>query len=182
MLDLGGLLFRIKVSSNRSQFAMIPKMLKELVPADQIQIMTPEDWKRVKWKCGMGTGDTAGMSITIPFVLSYTCSASSPPTMHRVASQCRRPKSPSWKPFQGGHFLAAASLKWKWVLRLNLAKLGFKKLFAIHGFICLMLQQTCETRYPDALMVVISKEGVSCMDPKTKVCTTRILMLKCCVC
>lgn len=48
MITLGGLLFRCKVDSDRSQFVMIPKMLRELVPADQIKIMFPEEWKRVK--------------------------------------------------------------------------------------------------------------------------------------
>uniref|UniRef100_A0A8D3ALB0 Myosin VIIBb n=1 Tax=Scophthalmus maximus TaxID=52904 RepID=A0A8D3ALB0_SCOMX len=46
MISLGGLLFRSKVDSDRSQFVMIPKMLKDLVPADQIKIMSPEDWKK----------------------------------------------------------------------------------------------------------------------------------------
>ncbi|KAM9845449.1 unconventional myosin-VIIa-like [Aulostomus maculatus] len=46
MIKLGGLLFRSEVDSDRSQFVMIPKMLKELVPADQMKIMTPEEWKK----------------------------------------------------------------------------------------------------------------------------------------
>lgn len=48
MFNLGGLLFRALVDSDRSQFVMIPRMLKELVPADQISIMSPEDWKKVE--------------------------------------------------------------------------------------------------------------------------------------
>lgn len=48
MIHLGGLLFRIQVDSDKSRFVAIPKMLKDLVPADQINIMTPEDWKKVK--------------------------------------------------------------------------------------------------------------------------------------
>nr|XP_015812974.2 unconventional myosin-VIIa [Nothobranchius furzeri] len=46
MVNLGGLLFRATVDSDRSQFVMIPKMLNELVPADQLKIMSPEDWKK----------------------------------------------------------------------------------------------------------------------------------------
>lgn len=46
MIKLGGLLFRVAVDSDRSQFVMIPKMLNELVPADQLKIMTPEEWKK----------------------------------------------------------------------------------------------------------------------------------------
>lgn len=48
MIHLGGLLFRIQVDSDKSQFDAIPEMLKDLVPADQINIMTPKDWKKVK--------------------------------------------------------------------------------------------------------------------------------------
>lgn len=48
MIHLGGLLFRIQVDSDKSGFVAIPKMLKDLVPADQINLMTPEDWKKVK--------------------------------------------------------------------------------------------------------------------------------------
>lgn len=50
MTNLGGLLFRTEVDSDRSQFVMIPRMLRELVPADQLKIMSPEDWKKVKRK------------------------------------------------------------------------------------------------------------------------------------
>lgn len=50
MITLGGLLFRVKVESDMSQFVMIPKMLKDLVPADQQKIMSPDEWKKVKNK------------------------------------------------------------------------------------------------------------------------------------
>ncbi|XP_077580422.1 unconventional myosin-VIIb-like isoform X2 [Stigmatopora nigra] len=46
MIGLGGLLFRAKVDSDRSQFVMIPKMLRDLVPADQIKSLSPEEWKK----------------------------------------------------------------------------------------------------------------------------------------
>lgn len=46
MIKLAGLLFRVQVDSDRSQFVMIPKMLKDLVPADQIKIMSTEEWKK----------------------------------------------------------------------------------------------------------------------------------------
>ncbi|XP_036421253.1 unconventional myosin-VIIb [Colossoma macropomum] len=46
LIDLAGLLFRVKVDTDRSQFVMIPKMLKDLVPADQQKIMSSEDWKK----------------------------------------------------------------------------------------------------------------------------------------
>ncbi|XP_047446348.1 unconventional myosin-VIIa-like isoform X2 [Mugil cephalus] len=46
MFDLGGLLFRVRVDSDRSQFVMIPRMLKELVPADKLKITSSENWKK----------------------------------------------------------------------------------------------------------------------------------------
>lgn len=57
MIHLGGLLFRIQVDSDRSRFAAIPQMLKELVPADQVAIMTPEQWKEVKRGRDGGDGE-----------------------------------------------------------------------------------------------------------------------------
>lgn len=48
MTDLGGLLFRALVDSDRTRFDEIPKLLGDLVPADQIKIMTADDWKTVK--------------------------------------------------------------------------------------------------------------------------------------
>ncbi|KAM7378916.1 hypothetical protein PAMP_004505 [Pampus punctatissimus] len=46
MITLGGLLFRTIVDSDRTQFVMIPRMLRQLVPADQIKSMSPEEWKK----------------------------------------------------------------------------------------------------------------------------------------
>lgn len=46
MFTLGGLLFRVEVDSDRSQFVMIPKMLKSLVPADQLDMLSKEEWKK----------------------------------------------------------------------------------------------------------------------------------------
>uniref|UniRef100_A0A6Q2XMF1 Myosin VIIBb n=1 Tax=Esox lucius TaxID=8010 RepID=A0A6Q2XMF1_ESOLU len=46
MISLAGLLFRVKVDTDRSQFVMIPRMLKELVPVDGLKTMSPEDWKK----------------------------------------------------------------------------------------------------------------------------------------
>lgn len=45
---LGGLLFRAVVDSDRTRFDEIPRMLKELIPADEIKIMPADDWKKVK--------------------------------------------------------------------------------------------------------------------------------------
>ena len=49
MISLAGLLFRVKVDIDKSQFVMIPRMLKELVPADQLKSMSSEEWKKVQY-------------------------------------------------------------------------------------------------------------------------------------
>ncbi|CAJ1071655.1 unconventional myosin-VIIa-like [Xyrichtys novacula] len=46
LITLAGLLFRTQVDSDRSQFIMIPRLLKGLVPANQIGIMSPDEWKK----------------------------------------------------------------------------------------------------------------------------------------
>lgn len=46
-MQLAALLFRVKVKDDKTQFVMIPKMLKELVPNDQLKAMSAEDWKKV---------------------------------------------------------------------------------------------------------------------------------------
>lgn len=48
MLNVAALLFRIKVNNDKSQLAMIPKMLKELVPADQQRLISESEWKKVR--------------------------------------------------------------------------------------------------------------------------------------
>lgn len=47
MIHIAALLFRIKISNDRSQFVMIPKMLKELVPSDQLKTLSENEWKKV---------------------------------------------------------------------------------------------------------------------------------------
>ncbi|XP_078115998.1 unconventional myosin-VIIb [Sander vitreus] len=46
MVNIAALLFRIKVGNDKSQFVMIPKMLKELVPMDQLKAMSENEWKK----------------------------------------------------------------------------------------------------------------------------------------
>uniref|UniRef100_W5KB83 Si:ch73-194h10.2 n=1 Tax=Astyanax mexicanus TaxID=7994 RepID=W5KB83_ASTMX len=46
LVQLGALLFRVKVDNDKTQFPMIPKMLKELVPNDQLKAMSADDWKK----------------------------------------------------------------------------------------------------------------------------------------
>ena len=47
MMNIAALLFRIKVNNDKSQIVMIPKVLKELVPADQLKAMSENEWKKV---------------------------------------------------------------------------------------------------------------------------------------
>lgn len=102
MFKLGGLLFRVKVDSDRSQFVMIPKMLKDLVPADQLKIMSAEDWKKVKDLTYRNAGDLVSfllkkMESVLRFEAMFfhsPCSTSSPRTRTRAASRWTRPKLP----------------------------------------------------------------------------------------
>ncbi|XP_070801042.1 unconventional myosin-VIIb [Pituophis catenifer annectens] len=45
-IQLAGLIFRVRFNSDRTQYAAIPKILKELVPENMIPILSPEEWKR----------------------------------------------------------------------------------------------------------------------------------------
>lgn len=47
MVNIAAMLFRIKVNNDKNQLVMIPKMLKELVPADQLKAMSENEWKKV---------------------------------------------------------------------------------------------------------------------------------------
>lgn len=46
-IQLAGLIFRVRFNSDRTQYAAIPKILKELVPENMIPILSSEEWKRV---------------------------------------------------------------------------------------------------------------------------------------
>uniref|UniRef100_A0A8C8MCG8 Myosin VIIAb n=1 Tax=Oncorhynchus tshawytscha TaxID=74940 RepID=A0A8C8MCG8_ONCTS len=50
VFQLGALIYRVKFEEDKSQFPNIPKMLKELIPQDQIRHLSPDDWKRVSRK------------------------------------------------------------------------------------------------------------------------------------
>ncbi|KAG8135804.1 hypothetical protein E2320_008786 [Naja naja] len=45
-IQLAGLIFTVRFNSDRTQYAAIPKILKELVPDNMIPILSPEEWKR----------------------------------------------------------------------------------------------------------------------------------------
>uniref|UniRef100_A0A3P9PR65 Myosin VIIB n=1 Tax=Poecilia reticulata TaxID=8081 RepID=A0A3P9PR65_POERE len=46
MVNIASLLFRVKVNGDKSQIPTIPKVLKELVPADQLKAMSENEWKK----------------------------------------------------------------------------------------------------------------------------------------
>ncbi|GLD51354.1 unconventional myosin-VIIa-like isoform X1 [Lates japonicus] len=113
MITLGGLLFRSKVDSDRSQFVMIPRMLSELVPADKIKIMSPEDWKKL-------------------IISSYNK--------------------------QSG-------------ITLQEAKIAFLRTISswpTFGCAFFEVKQSCEPSYPSTVMIAISKQGVSLINPTNK--------------
>uniref|UniRef100_A0A4W4H1U9 Myosin VIIBb n=1 Tax=Electrophorus electricus TaxID=8005 RepID=A0A4W4H1U9_ELEEL len=112
VISLGGLLFRVKVDTDRTQFVMIPKMLKDLVPADQLRIMSPEDWKKVSHAYNKQAGITVDEA-KVSFL--------------KTISQ--------WPTFGCAFF---------------------------------EVKQTSDRSYPSIIMISISKQGVSIIDPKTK--------------
>ncbi|XP_047442774.1 unconventional myosin-VIIa [Mugil cephalus] len=46
VVNIAGLLFRIKVNDDKTQFVMIPRLLKELVPMDHLKLMSDNEWKK----------------------------------------------------------------------------------------------------------------------------------------
>ena len=47
--QLGALQYRVRFAEDKSEFQNIPRMLKELLPADLVRAFSPEDWKRVSF-------------------------------------------------------------------------------------------------------------------------------------
>lgn len=45
--QLAALIYRVKFEEDKSHFHSMSKILKELVPQDQIRLLSPDDWKRV---------------------------------------------------------------------------------------------------------------------------------------
>lgn len=45
--QLAALIYRVKFEEDKSHFHNMSKILKELVPQDQIRHLSPDDWKRV---------------------------------------------------------------------------------------------------------------------------------------
>uniref|UniRef100_A0A8K9WLW3 Myosin VIIBa n=1 Tax=Oncorhynchus mykiss TaxID=8022 RepID=A0A8K9WLW3_ONCMY len=46
MVNIGALLFRVKFNNDKTQFVLIPKMLKDLVPNDMLKAMSTTDWQK----------------------------------------------------------------------------------------------------------------------------------------
>lgn len=45
--QLAALIYRVKFEDDKSHFLYLSKILKDLVPQDQIRHLSPDDWKRV---------------------------------------------------------------------------------------------------------------------------------------
>ncbi|XP_073732354.1 unconventional myosin-VIIb [Misgurnus anguillicaudatus] len=113
MISLGGLLFRTRVDTDKSQFIMIPRMLKDLIPADQQKIMSADDWKK-----------------------------------HIINAYNK----------QAG-------------ITVDEAKVQFLKVISqwpTFGCAFFEVKQTSEKSYPNVIIISISKQGVSFIDPRTK--------------
>ncbi|MEQ2211868.1 hypothetical protein XENOCAPTIV_018936 [Xenoophorus captivus] len=65
MVNIAALLFRVKVSGDKNQIAMIPKVLKELVPGDQLKAMSENEWKKVQILRGRGWQEFCGLCFLI---------------------------------------------------------------------------------------------------------------------
>lgn len=48
--QLAALIYRVKFEDDKSHFQNISKILKELVPQDQIRNLSPDDWRRVRMR------------------------------------------------------------------------------------------------------------------------------------
>ncbi|XP_077573092.1 unconventional myosin-VIIb [Stigmatopora nigra] len=46
MVQIASLLFRLKAGNDKSQFASIPKILKDLAPLDQLKALSENEWKK----------------------------------------------------------------------------------------------------------------------------------------
>lgn len=187
MFNLGGLLFRVAVDSDRSQFVMIPRMLNELIPADQIQQMQPDEWKKVKKGdfthvfASYETQETRNsgkrnLTITVKhvklifIVCFHVCfqniissyNKQSGMTVQEAKIAFLRTMS-SWPTFGCSFFdVKVGNRRWSHIKETKTQE-------NLIVFL-LFLQQTCEPDYPNILWFTISKKGVSLIDPKTKVC------------
>uniref|UniRef100_A0A8D3BUC9 Myosin VIIBa n=1 Tax=Scophthalmus maximus TaxID=52904 RepID=A0A8D3BUC9_SCOMX len=63
MVNIAALLFRMKVNNDKSQFVMIPRLLKELVPADQLKAMSDNEWKKVRGSVVASYNKHAAMTV-----------------------------------------------------------------------------------------------------------------------
>lgn len=113
MTDLGGLLLRALVDSDRTRFDEIPKLLGDLVPADEIKIMTADDWKtHIIYSYSQQSG--------------FTVQEAKSTFLETIAA---------WPTF---------------------------------GCTFFDVKQTFEPSWPNQVWVVINKQGVGVMNPKTK--------------
>ena len=66
--QLAALIYRVKFEEDKSNFQNISKILKELVPQDQIRHLSPDDWKRVSRHVGAAKKKPKNLNITKGFM------------------------------------------------------------------------------------------------------------------
>lgn len=69
-IRIAALLFTIKVNNDKSQFVMIPKMLKELVPSDQLKSFSENEWKKV-WRTMLFINNPFHLNPVLLFCSTY---------------------------------------------------------------------------------------------------------------
>lgn len=71
--QLAALIYRVKFEDDKSHFQNISKILKDLVPQDQIRNLSPEDWKRVRRQRNQAKIKSEGcffVFLILPFTLT----------------------------------------------------------------------------------------------------------------
>ncbi|XP_066565263.1 unconventional myosin-VIIa [Amia ocellicauda] len=46
IINIAGLIYKVKFNNDKSQFVMIPKILKDLIPNHKLKLMSSEEWKK----------------------------------------------------------------------------------------------------------------------------------------
>lgn len=117
--QLAALIYRVKFEEDKSNFHNISKILKELVPQDQIRHLSPDDWKRVRGRIRENKSKFLGWTVHVSVQkcfssLSFGCLTLSPSCRCSTSTQGRlekKPNCPSSKSFTSGPRLVLHFLK-----------------------------------------------------------------------
>uniref|UniRef100_UPI00398F769D unconventional myosin-VIIa-like n=1 Tax=Pristiophorus japonicus TaxID=55135 RepID=UPI00398F769D len=111
---IAAFLYKVKHGDDKTQFANIPKMLKDLVPMDMVRVMSSEEWKKA-------------------IVAAYNKHAG------KTTDEVK---------------LAFLKLLYRW---------------PTFGSAFFEVKQTSEPNFPDIVRIAINKQGVTVINPRTKV-------------